>query len=157
MSQSQFDPAEFLKFQTTQASEKRPPLPVGEYTAMTGEVTCVQYESKKDPLNPKTGIRFNIPLQVEVPASVQADFKLGPTLTLYHSVFPDLTADGRGIDYSPGKSRGLREYREALGLNAPGQVFTPEMLSGRPVRVMVGAEQGRDGEPTEKILGVARA
>jgi hypothetical protein len=153
---SLFDPVAFMQQSTTEAATKRPPLPVGDYTATITDVKPRIWQSKD---GSKSGIAFDIPLSIEVPADVQASLGLQPNLTLTDSVFVD-TNDSGLMDWGPGKNRGLRFYREATGTNVAGQPWSPSKLAGQIVLVKIAhrvIEQGASaGEITEDIKGVAK-
>jgi len=157
---SQFDPATFLDATIDQPTEKRPPLPVecpgtsdGLYTAVVGEVGARAWQGKKDPT--KSGIAWDVPLQIEVPGQLQADLKLQPQLTLRDSIMVDLTEQGT-IDNTPGKNRRLRTYREACDMNKPGDVFSARKMQGRVVKVKISHEI-YEGQPVERIDNVLKA
>lgn len=151
---SAFDPQSFLDAQLTEPSEKRPPLPAGEYTAVIGAIEARAWQGKKDPT--KSGIAWDIPLSLEIPADVQSALKLtNANLTLKDSLMLDLT-DGGMIDNAPGKNRRLRNYREAVDMNKPGDVFSARKMEGRVVRVSITHDIW-EGQPVEKIAAVARA
>jgi hypothetical protein len=151
---SSFDPQSFLDAQITEPTVKRPPLPVGDYTAVIGEITARAWQGKTDPT--KSGIAWDIPLSVEVPADVQAQLGLTTaTITLKDSVMIDLTSEGM-IDNGVGKNRRLRNYREATDLNKAGDVFSARKMVGTVIKVKV-AHDVWEGEPIEKIAGVAKS
>lgn len=153
---SLFDPLTFLTQETTEAASKRPPLPVGDYTATVGEVKPRVWNSKD---GSRSGLALDIPLTVEVPAEVQAAFGIQPTLQLTDSVFVDTTEQGM-MDWAPGKNRGLRYYREATGMNTAGQAFSLSKLTGHVVLVKIAhrmIEGGASaGDITEDIKGVTK-
>lgn len=150
---SMFDPSTFLDATLTEPTEKRPPLPIGDYTAVIGEVTARAWQGKQDPS--KSGIAWDIPLAIEVPAEVQAQLKLTQaTLNLRDSIMLDLT-EGGTIDNSPGKNRRLRAYREALNMNNPGDTFSARKMSGGVVKVKISHEMW-EGQPVERIDGVVK-
>ena len=100
---SMFNPDTFLDATLDAPTEKRPPLPVGDYVAVIGEVSARAWQGKKDPT--KSGIAWDIPLSVEIPAEVQASLKLTQSnLTMTDSIMLDITESGT-IDNSPGKNR----------------------------------------------------
>lgn len=153
MNMSAFDPSSFLDATIDTPTEKRPPLPVGDYTATIGEIAVRPWQGKKDPT--KSGIAYDIPLTIEVPADVQAALGISvSTLSLKDSIMLDLTDNGT-IDNSPGKNRRLRVYREAADLNKPGDVFSARKLTGVVIKVKIGHDLW-EGQPIEKVEGVAR-
>ena len=150
---SSFDPALFLDVTMDAPTEKRDPLPIGDYTAVIGEVTSRAWQGKADPT--KSGIALDVPLTLDVPAEIQASLGLGSTLNLKDSIMLDLTDSGM-IDNSKGKNRQLRNYREALDMNKPGDVFSPRKMQGQVITVKVTHEIYQDA-PVERISGVTKA
>ena len=151
---SQFDPQSFLDAQITEAFSKRPPLPIGEYTAVIGEISARAWQGKADPT--KSGIAWDVPLAIEVPADIQASLGLSQsTINIKDGIMLDLTDAGM-IDSGPGKNRKLRNYREATGTNKPGEVFSARKLTGCVVKVKISHDIW-EGEPIEKVNGVAKA
>ena len=150
---SSFDPALFLDITLTEPTEKRDPLPIGDYTAVIGEVTTRAWQGRADPT--KSGIALDIPLTIDVPAELQAEKGLPPTLNLKDSVMLDLT-DGGMIDNAKGKNRQLRNYREATNMNNAGDVFSPRKLQGQVITVKITHEIYQDA-PVERVSGVAKS
>jgi len=150
---SQFDPQAFLDVSMEEALEKREVLPVGDYTAIIGEVSARAWTGKKDPT--KSGIAWDLPLTIDIPAELQASLGLASTLTLKDSIMLDLT-DGGTIDTSKGKNGRLRMYREALDMNKPGEGFSARRMQGQVLTVKIGHEIYQDA-PVERITGVAKA
>lgn len=155
---SAFDPSVFLDAQITEANEKRPPLPAenpatpdGLYLAVVGEVKTAAGTIEKGDRAGQPWVSMIVPLRIQVPAEVQA-LGINPELTLSDRVFLDLTPQG-SLDNSKGKNRGQRNYREATGLNKPGEVFAWKMLQGRTVRVKLSHEL-YDGAVQERVAGV---
>lgn len=148
---SSFNPDTFLDATLTDPTEKRQPLPVGDYTAILGAVTARQWQGKTDPT--KSGIAWDIPVTIDVPAEIQAELKMDQsTLNLKDSIMIDLTANGT-IDNGPGKNRRLRAYREATDMNKPGDVFSARKMEGKVVKVKITHDLW-EGQPIEKISGV---
>lgn len=154
---SQFDAAAFLDATTTQESVKRPPIPAGEYRAVIGELVAEPWVSSRDPS--KAGMKFNVPLTIDLPADVQAQCMLdSPTLTVKDSMMLDVNAAGQ-LDYAPGRNAKLRKYREATGNNNAGQPFAPRMLQGNVVTVKIGHREYPEGSGDffENVEGIAKA
>jgi hypothetical protein len=150
---SVFDPSAFLDATLTEPTKKRPPLPVGDYTAMIGEIKARTWTSKKD--LSKSGVALDVPLVIDVPAEVQSSLGLTqPTITLTDSIMLDVT-EGGTIDNAPGRNRRLRLYREAADMNKPGDSFSFRAMQGKAIRVKLSHDLW-EGEPVEKIDGVAR-
>ena len=153
MNPTLFDPAQFLDVETTDNATKRPPLPVGDYTATVGEITCVPWQGRSDPS--KSGLKYIVPLAIEVPPSIQQDLGLTvPTIKLTDGIMLDVT-EGGTLDYSPGRNGSLRRYREALDMNKKGEVFSARKMTGRLLLVKLTHEI-YNGEIQERVGGVAR-
>lgn len=149
-----FDPTAYLDATLEAPTEKRPPLPVGDYTAVIGEVTARAWQGKKDPS--KSGIAWDVPLTLEIPADIQASLGLSTaTLQLTDSVMLDLT-DGGLIDNGPGRNRRLRMYREAVDLNKAGDTFSARLMQGKVVKVKLSHEEW-EGNIQERVAGVVKA
>lgn len=154
---SAFDPNAFLHAQVTEVNEKRPPLPeenpadpTGTYLAVVGEVSMKTGEKDGRPW-----VSAIIPLKIDVPQQLQDSMKLPPQLTLTDRAFIDLTADGKGIDNSPGKNRAQKNYREALDLNKPGDVWSWAKASNQVLRVKIKHELYQDSIQ-ERIAAVLK-
>ena len=139
-----FDPATFLDATISESNERRPPLavmnpedPQGHYVALVGEV--VPKSGEKDG---KPWLRMDVPLIIQVPASVQAT-GVPPQLTVRDSVFIDLTIEGT-IDMGKGRNNRQRIYREAMGLNIAGQPFSWRMAQGKMLKVSIKHEMYND-------------
>lgn len=138
---SQFDTDTFMDATTTESSIRRPPIPAGvELIGIISDKTKVNpWQGKKDPT--QSGIRLDVVIDFDMsaaPPEVRAIPGLGDlkTITLTDGVMIAQTESG-AIDYSPGKNGRLRQYREATGLNTPGQAFSFRMLVGKPIRVKI--------------------
>lgn len=149
-----FDPNSFISQETTQQSEKRPPVPAQDYVATIKELKADRWQSK-DKLDEvtgelKSGPLFIFTLDVDLPEAVRDACKI-KQLTLTDRVMLDVVPGGTALDYSIGKNNRLRAYREATDLNRPGEPFSPGMLIGRLIKVRVthevyqGAVQERAG------------
>jgi hypothetical protein len=159
---SNFDTEAFLSMSTTEVFKKRPPIPTDVlYPAEIKSLTTRKWRSQ-DKYNEdgtlKQGISLDIELELTIPADVAT--RLGLTMTklrLTHGVGLDLTATN-GLDGTPGKNSGLRQYREALNLNRPGDPFSPQMLVGGRLSVRVRHEEFPlgSGNIQEKVAGVAK-
>jgi len=134
---SQFSPETFLDMTIDAPLERREPLPVDDYTAVIGDVKARTWTSSKDPS--KTGIAWDVPLTIDVPAELQSSLGLPATLQLKDSIMIDLTENGT-IDTSKGKNGRLRMYREATNLNKPGDSFSARKLTGCVIKVKVTHE-----------------
>lgn len=156
---SMFDPNAFLDATTTEASEKRPLLPTenpadpnGLYTAVIGEISFADGIIKNGDRAGQAWVQMVTPLRIQVPPEVQAIIGGAQELTITDRPMIDVLPSG-SLDYSVGKNRGLRVYREATGLNAKGEPFSPRMLGGKMVKVKITHEPYRDSF-SEKIKEV---
>lgn len=148
---SVFDPQAFLDATIDAPLERRSPLPVGDYRGIIGEVGSRSWTSKD---GSKSGIAWDVPISIEVPASLQSALELPSTLTVKDSIMLDLTATG-AIDVSKGKNNRLRMYREAVDMNKPGDSFSARKLQGQVITVRVTHEEYQ-GVQQERIGAVAR-
>jgi len=146
---SQFDPAAFLDAQVNEANEKRPPCPTenpdspdGLFTAVIGEITTGAGTIGKGDRAGQPWVSMIIPLRIQLPAVLQAT-GLPPELTITDRAFLDLTPSG-SIDMGKGKNRAQRAYRDATGMNKPGDVFAWRMLQGKVVKVKLAHELYND-------------
>lgn len=146
-----FNPEQFLDMQVTESNDtKAIPVPVGEYTAVIGEVKCRQWQSKKDPS--QSGLTLNITWDVDDQAVKEL---LGrDKVTVRQGIMLDLTDSG-GLDMGKGRNIGLGRLREATNLNTPGQPFAFSMLSGRVAKVNVSHRIDGDNIYAE-VKGVAK-
>lgn len=128
-----FNPEQFLDQQFTEANDTKViPVPVGEYTAIAGEVKCRQWQSKADPS--KSGLTLDITWEIDDPAVKEL---LGrDKVTVRQGIMLDLTDSG-SMDMGKGRNVGLGRLREALNLNQPGQAFSFSMIPGRLAKVAV--------------------
>jgi hypothetical protein len=151
-----FDPTAFLDVELSAPLVRRPPLPVGDYTAVVGEVRAETWTGRPGGKSEgKSGMKYVVPLAIEVPSAVVTQLGLtNPTLTLTDSIMLDLN-EGGTIDTGPGKNSGLRRYRDALDMNKPGDAFSARKMQGRPIKVKIGHEV-YNGEAVERIEGVTR-
>jgi hypothetical protein len=154
-----FDPAEFLGATTTEALVRRPPLPVGDYLGITGEIKAEKWTSQKPEAKVKAGIKFNIPVVINLSSYPEAQRAVGglEELTFTAGVMIDSVDNaGRAIDWGIGKNGQLRRWREATGCNNPGEVFSAPQMSGRQVLVKI-THRVYEGEAYDEIGSVAKA
>ena len=158
---SMFDPNAFLDLEITEAFERRPALPVRDYPTLIQEVTARQWTSKdkyNDNGTLKSGVAYDLTLVVQVPLDIKEQIGLKTdTLTIKDSVMVDLNANG-GLGTSPGANRQLRNYREALDMNKPGQAFRAREMAGRMVLLRIKHEEYPvgSGNLQEKPASVAK-
>jgi hypothetical protein len=157
MSTSNFDVSNFLDATTTQESVRRPPIPVGDYKGIIGDLTVEDWVSSKDPT--KSGKKFVVPIELDLPGDVVESIGLSsPLLKVQDSIMLELNSSG-AIDYSPGKNSKLRRYREATGNNQSGKPFSPRSLSGHVVTVRISHREYPEGSGDlfEQVDGIAAA
>ena len=147
-----FDPNALLDATLDSPTEKRPPLDVGDYTAIIGEISAEKFQGKKD--TTKTYTVWNVPLSLEVPIDQQAKVGNQAQLKLQDRIMLDLNDNGT-LDNSPGKNNRLRMYREALDMNKPGDSFSARKMTGQPILIHIDHEE-YEGQLREKITRVAR-
>jgi hypothetical protein len=151
-SMSVFNPEAYLNATFTEPTKKAPPLAPQDYTGVLGQVTVKNGEKEKDGITRKW-VAYEIPITIQVPADQQP--ALPATVTRRWSIFLDLNDNG-AIDTSVGKNRGLRQLREAVNKNNPGDIFSPGRdVEGKVVTVRIKAEIYQ-GEPSDQIDSVAR-
>lgn len=152
MSESQFNPSSFLDATITEANTRLPPLPPGDYLGVIENLEQAAWASKD---GSKAGTKFNVQLLID-PASNPAAASGGfpPSLRVPDSIMLDTTPSG-ALDTSQGKNGRLRQYREALGMNVPGQSFAPRMMIGRQLRVKISHREYQ-GEMFNNVDGVAK-
>lgn len=152
MSLSQFSPESFLDATLTEPSVRRPPLAVQDYNAVIKGLKARAWQGKED--TSRSGIAIDVQIEVDVPVEQQA--KIGqPKVVLGDSIMLDVTENG-AIDNSPGKNRRLRQYRDALDMNKPGDAFNFRMMEGRMIKVKVKHEVYQ-GDTLDKIEAVAKS
>ena len=139
---STFNPEQFLGSALNAPLTKRPPMAAGRpFDATIGAIKVRSGTSTGKDGQPRDWVAFDFPLEIEVPADLQAQVGQ-PKITLTDSVFVDTTPGG-GLDMAPGRNRGLRRYYDATGLNKAGT--TPNHLPGNRVKVILKHEPARDG------------
>lgn len=152
---SQFDPSQFLDAQTTEAGIKRQPIPAGLVLQGTvKEIKAETWAKKDDPS--KNGMKFNVSVEVDLTAYPEVQAQVGmDKVTLQDSIMLDIKPTGE-IDWSPGKNGKFRRYREALGLNTPGQPFSARMMEGRVLGVKISHREYQ-GEMFDQIDSPVKA
>jgi hypothetical protein len=100
-------------------------------------------------------VAVDVPLEIDLSAYPDLAAKVGvPKVTLNDSIMLDTTESG-GIDNSPGKNGKLRRYREALGMNTPGQPFSFRAMQGRTIKVKI-KHRTYEGELYDEVDSVAK-
>ena len=154
-----FDPSAFLDATTTEALVRRPPLPVGDYLGITGDITSESWSSNKPDAKVKSGVKFNIPIKIDLTQYPEQRTMLGgiDAVTLTAGVMIDSVDNaGKAIDWGVGKNGGLRRWREATGCNNPGETFSARQMSGRQVLVKV-KHRVYQNEAYDEVDSVAKA
>lgn len=157
-----FDPNAYLDLPIDEAFERRPLVPVSDYVATITDLAARQWTSK-DKIDsqgrPKSGIAYDVSLELDIPLEVKEKVGLKPdfTLKLKDSIMVDLNDNG-GLDTAAGANRQLRNYREALDMNKAGVTFRPREMVGRRLLVKVKHDNYPEGSDNwnEKPNGVAR-
>lgn len=159
---SMFDVQNFLDASIEEALVKRPLLPAGQdYVGIIGtDLKARKWTKKDDPS--VTGMAIDLTIEVDhnslTPAQKDAIKGYDGKLVFRDGIMIDMTAEG-AIDTSVGKNSRLRQYREALNLNNPGQAFNFRQLIGQPIRFKMRWDTNPDfnaGEPQEKVGAVAK-
>lgn len=152
---SVFDPSSFLDATTTEQSTKRPAIPSGtDLVGVISKVAGRAWQGKKDPT--QSGIAIDLSIEFDLTQNPSVHSLVGvDKVVIMDGLMLDLT-EGGAIDYSPGKNNKLRRYREALGLNVPGQPFSARMMEGRTIRCKI-KQDVYEGDIYDKIDSVAKA
>jgi hypothetical protein len=153
-----FDPNAFLDASTTEALVKRPPLPAG--TVLTGiivDAVARSWQSNKPDAKVKSGIAVDLKIELDLTQIPGLADTIGtPKLTMTPGIMLDMKDDGKAIDWSTGKNGNLRRYREALGMNNPGEPFSIRQMVGRAILVKTKLREYQ-GEFYDEVDTVAKA
>ena len=157
-----FDPNAFLDLPIDTPLERRPPIPVGDYTAQILSVSARRWESK-DKVDERTGqlksgIAYDVEVELQLPEAVRDLCKLNTTtFKMKDGIMLDLNEQG-GIDTTPGRNSSLMRWREALDMNKAGQTFRASAMVGKLLKVRVKHEEypAGSGQLQERIGAVAR-
>jgi hypothetical protein len=156
---SGFDPSLFMSATLTEPSVRRPPLPAGIVLRGTiGEPKFRQTQGTKDSNRGETYTWLDLPIEIDLPSQNPAlATQIGTDkVTLTHSFRIDLAEGGKGFDMAVGKNSGLRQLREALDLNKPGDTFSIPMTQGRVVLAKI-SNRPYQGDVFDGIDSIARA
>lgn len=155
-SSSAFDPSVFLDASTTEANEKRQLLPIenpdhpsGTYVGVIKGIKIQHGIIEKGDRAGQPWVSVLVPIQIEVPQSLQDSLKLPKVLTLTDSAFLDLTPQ-KTVDNAPGRNRRQRQYRDALRMNSPGDTWSWRKAEGQALRVKIQHEI-YEGEAHDRI------
>lgn len=153
--QSGYDPNIFLGATLSEANVRRPAIPAGTNLPGTlGKPTMRQTEGKKDSNQGVIYTFCEIPVEVDLTTNQAIRELVGmDKVTLTYSFGVDLTP--QGFDMASGKNNGLRQLREALDQNKPGDQFVLLAVEGRRVLAKIKNDPYQ-GEVFDKIAAVAR-
>lgn len=127
-----FDPNTFMSTNYSDSnSTKVVPVPEGEYTAVSKEVTFREISSDKGTSTLCEVVFEPQDLDGSIKAATGRD-----NATVRLSLWLDLTPAGN-LDMGEGRNIGLGRLREALGQNAPGKPWNFGMIPGNSVRILV--------------------
>lgn len=157
-SDSSFDPGQFLDATTSEALVKRPPLPAGQsFIGTITEMAVREWKSKKEDAKVKSGVAFDLKVEIDLQTypEVQAQLNM-PKVVLTPGIMIDLKEDGKTIDWGMGRNGALRRWREALGMNNPGETFSPRQMIGRQILAKI-KHRVYEGEFYDEIDSVAKA
>jgi hypothetical protein len=97
----------------------------------------------------------DIPVELDLTQKPEIRTLVGQDkVTLTHSFRLDISATGQGLDMAPGKNNGLRQLRDALDMNKPGEPFQLLTVEGRPVMANIKNEPYQ-GDVFDKIAAIA--
>jgi hypothetical protein len=155
---STFDPSAFLDATTTEALTRRPPIPAG--SVLQGVIIDAvgrSWSSNKPEAKVKSGIAVDLKVEIDLTSYPEIHKTLGvDKVILTPGIMLDMKEDGKSIDWSTGKNGNLRRYREALGMNEPGQPFSIRQMVGRSLLVKV-KHRIYEGEFYDEVDSVAKA
>lgn len=151
-----FDPSQLLDSTTTEALTKRPPLPIGDYVGVITDIQIRAWESKKPDAKVKSGFAADLKIEVDTTQYPHAQEVVGiPKVILNAGIMLETNASG-SIDWGQGKNGALRRYRDALGMNNPGESFNLRSMQGRLIRVKVKHRE-YEGEFYDEVDSVSKA
>lgn len=154
---SEFDPSVFLDATTTEALTKRPPIPAG--SVLVGTITDLAvrpWTSQKPEAKVKSGIAIDLKIELDLAAYPDIQKAVGiDKVVMSPGIMLDMKEDGKSIDWAPGKNGALRRYREALGMNNPGEAFSPRQMQGRQLLVKI-KHRTYEGEFYDEVDSVAK-
>ena len=154
---SNFDASSFLDSTTKDALTRRPNVPVGtELIGTIGEPKPRQSVGRQDPSQVYTFL--DLPIEFDLTQNPSIRQLVGQDkIIVTYGFSVDVTPSG-GLDTSPGKNGRLRQLRDALGMNKPGEAFNVRMLQARQIRAKIGERlNDQDGEKYETVSAVAKA
>lgn len=153
---SGYDPSIFLGATLTEANTRRPPIPGGTtLRGVLGKPTTRQTEGKQEKNQGVIYTWVDIPVELDLSQKPDILQIVGQEkVVLTHSFRLDISPNGQGLDMSPGKNNGLRQLRDALDMNKPGEPFQLLTVEGRPVMASIKNDPYQ-GEIYDKIAAIA--
>lgn len=145
-----FDPQAFLDTTTTEQNDTViVPCPVGEWP---GTVTDVAFKSGTIQKGDRVGEEWHkLNVKWEIVGTEANTIADREKIVVTQGVMLDV--NGSGLDMGKGKNIQLGRLREALGLNVPGQPFSPRMLLGRSGKVSISHRE-YEGRMVDDVKGV---
>jgi hypothetical protein len=135
---SVFDPAAFLSATVTESLDTSLPQVVpGEYQAVIDKIDFKSFDIKN---GERAGQQLHKLIAV---CKLVAPGQESDGRTVQKDCLLDITPNGT-LDTGKGKNIDLGVLRAATNLNTPGQPFSPAMLVGRMVKVLVEQEADRN-------------
>jgi len=139
-----FDAASFASQSLkNESAEKTIPCPLGGYPMTIEKIEFRSWE--KDDMS---GVSMDVLLEVNSPEAQEA-CQSDKVLVKHGCRIDTIEVDGKlCIDDNPLRNVDLGRLRRAVGLNDPGEDFTPEMLIGRQVFGVVSHRPDKDDPET---------
>jgi len=152
-----FDAVNFMSTVYNETNDtKRINCPAGEYMA---QITKVEPRSGIIGKGERTGETWaGLALTCDIQDEGVKAFCQRDKVIVTANLMLDLTAQG-GLDMGKQRNITLGQWREATGLNRPGQPFSPMMFTGQMVKIMVKHVPGfkNPEELVPEISGVVKA
>jgi hypothetical protein len=140
---------EFLSMETSEASERPPLIPAGEYQALVAPdgIDLKDFKYKKGDREGQTGYRMTLKWEIQ-----DEDLKaqLGRSPMIVQSIMLNFTPEGALAAENPG----LKQVREAVDQNKDGQPWQPAMLIGQMARILVEHRIDDKGEEQHEVKKV---
>ena len=148
-----FDPQLYLDATIEQPTVKRPAAKAGvPFLSMIKDVKARPWQKKDDPS--VSGMALDVVHEITLTGDVAKEVGQ-EKITLTDGFIIDLT-DGGTLDNSPGKNRRVRQYRDALDMNKPGDTWSPRRMVGRSLLTVLDHELYL-GDIQERIGALAKA
>lgn len=145
-----FDAQSFLDATTTDSNATSlDPIPEYEYSAVITDVDVASGISQK---NDQPWTRLDLKVEIQDPLLAE---KLNRVPVSKMGIMLD-TTEGGGLATGPNKNVTLGRVREALGLNQPGQPFSPRMMIGRQCKVAIKHRE-YNGQIFDEVRSILKA